>query len=469
MKGFDIGLTLVGYDRSVRYIKNSIDGDNKDFHNLIEELKNGDPLAFDEIYNRCYRHIAFVCSKFCDNKEDTEEVVQDTFVIAFKKAGELRGDTLLAYLRRIAINECFRIRKKNSRQQEYVVHSDDLIEGYAELDDNFLPEESLQNKEDQTELLRIIKRLPKKQWEMIYLYYYLDFGTEEIAHLMDCSMNNVYKTLHTARKTIKSKLEDSDKKKFATGKALVPLTALLFMEEELFASAYTPTASPFTMASHTNAVAGAAAKSTKGYVIAACVLTTGFVATALYFTLLPAVEDYYAHKPYYPAYEMVTPALEYPKDPKYMAEDFMEEMKPPVAEEPKKLEPEVILEPEHTEEHEPEVIPEPTEEPEPEPILEPEPTEESEPEPEVIPEPEPIPEPPEEPVHVDRTAEILAQLAVANTAEELNRVIRYFGFTFADQMQSSAGMRFRFYVTDEGSGDILIGIAVGEDGSQWRI
>ena len=66
-----------------------MNGDNKGFHDLIEKLNSGDLSAFDEIYARSCKHIAFVCSKFCDNKEDVEEVLQDTYLIAFKKAGEL--------------------------------------------------------------------------------------------------------------------------------------------------------------------------------------------------------------------------------------------------------------------------------------------------------------------------------------------------------------------------------------------
>ena len=60
-----------------------------------------------------------MCSKYCNSKEDAEEVVQNTFLIAYKKADSLRGDTLVAYLRKIAIHECYRKRNKNSRLQEH--------------------------------------------------------------------------------------------------------------------------------------------------------------------------------------------------------------------------------------------------------------------------------------------------------------------------------------------------------------
>ena len=70
-------------------IKISFEASNGDINNLIERFKDGDQVAFDEIYKRCRGHITFVCAKFLISREDIEEVVQDTFFIAFKKSGEL--------------------------------------------------------------------------------------------------------------------------------------------------------------------------------------------------------------------------------------------------------------------------------------------------------------------------------------------------------------------------------------------
>jgi len=437
------------------------DGDIKNFHSLIERLNNGDESAFDEIYKRCCAPITFLCQKFCDNHEDAEEVVQDTFVIAFKKAANIRSDTLLAYLRKIAIHECFRKRSKNSHRYEYIVHSDRPEEDYPELNQSFLPEEALQNKERQTELLRIINKLPKNRREMIYLYYYANFNTEEIAHLYNCTAATVRTTLFAARNTIKSKLEGTNKKYIFKG-ILVPLTAVLLMEEQVFAASYTGAGIATT----------ATAKPTKMYVITACVVAIGCAATLLYFMLRPTVEYYDAYQPA-PAYEAYTTALEEVTGGD--AENIIEEIQQPAAIEEK---PEQAEQPEETLETKPAEEPVQTQEPVPEAIAEPEPVEE----PEILPEPEPVQEPePEEtaepeqisepePSDVDRTPEILAALAVANTAGDVDSIISYYNFIFADQTRRhSTGEQLRFYVANEGSGDILVGMATIEDGNHWRM
>ena len=195
----------------------------KDLNILLEKFKNGDQRAFEEIYRRCYGHIAFVCSKLCDNNEDVEEIVQDTFMAAFKQADTLKGDTLLALLRKVAARRCYDKHRKS--QREPIVYSDEAID-VEDFDEDFLPEEYLQNKESQTNLLRIINELPTKQREMIYLYYYADINTEEIARLNNCSSVNVRKILFKARQTIKSKL--------GTTMSGVSLSSLLLAEEGAF-------------------------------------------------------------------------------------------------------------------------------------------------------------------------------------------------------------------------------------------
>jgi len=76
---------------------------------------------------------------------------------------------------------------------------------------------------------------------------------------------------------------------------------------------------------------------------------------------------------------------------------------------------------------------------------------------------------PYDPIHLDRTAEILTALASANTAEDVNGIIHRFEFSFVRPIWLSTGEMLRFYVTNEGSGDILIGTTSYESGAGWRM
>jgi len=418
----------------------------KELNILLEKFKSGDQQAFDEIYKRCHGHITFVCSKLCDNKEDVEEVVNDSFMAAFKMANELKGDTFLALLRKIAARRCYDKYKKN--QIEYV-YSDEAIETEA-LDENFLPEEYLQNKELQSQLLKIINDLPTKQREMIYLYYYAGINTEEIAKLNNCTATTVRVTLHTARNAIRNKMKPTQMRGQMQGISLAPI---LFAEAETFAAGYASAS-----------IAGAGGVASKSIIsIVAGVVVVGVICATVYFIALQNDETYQIPEPAitvnYPVIVNDPPAIEESE-----ALDEEEEKEEPEAqEEPEIFEPpptppqEYIpteTQPPILEEAPEEILPEEY----PEEILEEDLEEELE-------EPEPIEEPP----HIDITPKILEALALAVNSQDVDRIITYYGFTFTTQMTNSAGESFRFYVLDVGNGDILIGIATQSDNDQWRM
>jgi hypothetical protein len=70
---------------------------------------------------------------------------------------------------------------------------------------------------------------------------------------------------------------------------------------------------------------------------------------------------------------------------------------------------------------------------------------------------------------IDRTDQILTALAAANAQSTLDHIIDYYGFALVGEIKSSTNVLFWFYVTDEGSGDILVGVSAYEDGSHWRM
>ena len=415
---------------------------HKELNILLQQFKDGDQKAFEEIYKRCSGHIAFVCSKLCDNKEDVEEAVQDTFMAAFKNVDTLRGDTLLALLRKIAARRCYDKRKKN--QSEPLVYLDEPIE-VVDLDEDFLPEEYLQNKESQTNLLRIINELPTKQREMIYLYYYADINTEEIASLNNCSGVNVRKILFNARNTIKSKLTSG------MGMAgVAPITAVLLAEEAAFTAGYAGAAAGTTVAT-----TGTATSATSYIAIAAGVIAIGAISIAAYFALSSPAQE--VHEETTPPIAIISPILT--NDIEEPTEEIIQQTIE-ITEEPIEEPAEEIIEEPIEEVYEPEYIqytPEPIAafEEEPTEMEEPEQTEEQ-PELEEPNEPEQEPEPPT--VYVDRLSEILAALAAATTTEEAGDIINRYGFVRTDSIRSSDYEWFWFYVYVSGNGDILVGI-----------
>ena len=380
--------------------------------------------------------MSFVCTKFSESKEDAEEIVQDTFVIAFRKVNELRSETLLAYLRKIAVNECFRRRKLNNRRNYHHDLTDIIIDDVHELDKNLLPEDAFLNKERQARLLAEINQLPKVQREAIYLYYYIGFSIQEIAAFMDCSINYVCVNLSRARKTIKRRLEE-DRTSKVTVKALVllPLAALFVAEEAIFVAAYVPLvvaggAAVGTMASGSGA-AVAGTGSVVGYVTAACVAFTVAAAVTFYIALQPESEAVVAQSP--TVVEVTAPITT--ASPTTI---------PPTTPVVTTSSPETTA-PETTP---PETTPQPTS-----PAL-------------TIPAPATPAPTTTPPIPVDRTHQVLAALLHIHTRADLERVLAQYDFAFDQQVTTMAGVHLTFYRFNEGAGDILVGSV---NSGEWRM
>ena len=450
-------------DNRYRLVVRKMPKDKNELNALLIKFKNGDQEAFEEIYKRCKSHIAFLCSKLCHNKEDIEEIVQDTFMTAFKKADELRSDTFLALLRKIAARGCYQKNKKDNLDSQVFAGLDDISEK-METKEDFLPEEYLSNKERQAELLRIISDLPAKQREMIYLYYYAGINTEEIAKLNNCSSVNVRKILYVARNTIKSKIEGQTKSKTGTymAGAGVSLTAIFLAEEQAFAAEYVGTG---TVEAGTIAALGAAGKiagtTTAATVTntvataAACVIFAGAVFTTAYFTLWQGAEEVEIPEP--TAAALIQEEAPEPENP--IAEGIIEE--------------ETLYIPNNSEYsinmYESYQVYETVEPETTEPVI-------AETEAAALPQPQPQipqaeePPPPEtEPEVVDRTREILAALTGAATDRDINNIIARYGFVRIAQVRSTLERQYSFYALNEGSGEIMIGVGIYEDGSPARI
>jgi len=482
----------------MRWVKISVNGTDRGFDVLLERLKNGDQSAFDQIYNRCYAHLLFVCKKFCYSKEDAEEVVNDVFHIAYRKADELRGDTLLAYLRKVAVHASYRKRKENRQHYEYTVPITEHTEDVTELATEFLPEEYLADKQMRSEIMQMIDKLPKTQREMVYMYYYVDINSAEIAKLQGCSQGHVRKTLFKAKNAIKAQLKGTK------AKAIVPLGALILAEEAAFAAGYVAVAATITAGAGT--VAAVAAKSAVkayviAYVIAACV-TVGAAVTGIYLWHTATEPDSaaitagtatgyerydsrgaitYYMAPVIPTTEQHAQGTTEPElaigyenyDNGELDIDYSS-IYHSVFDEPSQES--VPAEPATEYEGYANSQADPYEEPAPgypqfyeseEPIADPEPqlaypADNSTPS-------EEEPTEPYTPAPHDPTQQILAALSMATTAYQVNDIMDAYNFTHFFQIRHSDEELFRFYVVNWGSGDILIGMLIGESGEGWRM
>ena len=104
---------------------------------LVAEAKEGSAEAFTVLVNQYERNIFHLALNITSNKEDAEDVLQESFLKAYTNLGRFQGNSrFYTWLVRIAVNESLmKLRKRRSDRQ---VSLDEKLETD---DDNLLPRE----------------------------------------------------------------------------------------------------------------------------------------------------------------------------------------------------------------------------------------------------------------------------------------------------------------------------------------
>ena len=117
-----------------------------DLKEIIKRFKNGDDAAFEELYKGTVRYIYSIVYAYLLSKEDAEDVVQNTYlkIYALRKRIDYEK-SLIAYMKRIAINYAFKMMRKRQTLKiaEPVSNDPEVKETAEEVLKNLEPQERL--------------------------------------------------------------------------------------------------------------------------------------------------------------------------------------------------------------------------------------------------------------------------------------------------------------------------------------
>ncbi|HEX8502190.1 MAG TPA: sigma-70 family RNA polymerase sigma factor [Pyrinomonadaceae bacterium] len=88
---------------------------------LAARARDGDEPAFEELFLRHRRRVALIASRFFRERQQVEEVVQESFAKAFFALGEFtnrRDASFAAWLARISFNACYDELRRQKRRPE---------------------------------------------------------------------------------------------------------------------------------------------------------------------------------------------------------------------------------------------------------------------------------------------------------------------------------------------------------------
>ena len=111
----------------------------------VDQFREGDSNAFEELYRITSKRIYFVCLNMLKDEQDANDAMQDTYLTACKSIRQLSDPkSFPSWIERIAINRC----KNIIKQKKPVPVDDDMFkETLIEEDELTLPEEYILTKE----------------------------------------------------------------------------------------------------------------------------------------------------------------------------------------------------------------------------------------------------------------------------------------------------------------------------------
>ncbi len=177
-------------------------------HNFktISRLKEGDLLAFDEIYSRYSNRLFCFVLKLIKQEQDAEEIVQEVFLKLWRSRDKIDLHTSFdSFVFTIAYNHTMSMLRKRVHEQKYLNHLAGL-QRTSEAEDII---DELTFQEIQGCYLRLLEQLSPRQREVFLLSRDEKLTYKEIAGKLDISVNTVEIHMTKALRFMKDNLGKS--------------------------------------------------------------------------------------------------------------------------------------------------------------------------------------------------------------------------------------------------------------------
>lgn len=162
---------------------------------LLARCRAGDAAAWREIYDANFEFLERICRRLGTPEAELDDVVQETFLVAFRKLRSFEGGKLSTWLYRIAANLVsgrHRRRRIRSAFQSLFGEGDEQLAR--------APDREYEAAEAQACVAQVLERMAFKKREVFALYELEGLSGEEIAERLDCKVDTVWTRLHYARK-----------------------------------------------------------------------------------------------------------------------------------------------------------------------------------------------------------------------------------------------------------------------------
>lgn len=163
---------------------------------LVKRVREGDTAAFSELVEQHKTLVFSVVLRMVGNREDAEEVAQDTFVAAFQKIREFKGASKFStWIYKIAYFTSI----KHLRKHKQLTSDLNMVEVASE-DDSVM--DTLHDNQKKEYLTLAISKLRPVDRNLIAMFYLDEMSVKEIQEVTLFSPSNIKVKLMRIRKEL---------------------------------------------------------------------------------------------------------------------------------------------------------------------------------------------------------------------------------------------------------------------------
>lgn len=166
---------------------------------LILELQQGDRnYAFSELVQMYQERLYWHIRHMVKNHEDTDDVLQNTFIKVHRSISKFKGDSkLYTWLYRIATNEAITFLNKRAKNNRLTSE-----EMQTTLINNLEEDVYFEGDVIQLKLQKAIATLPPKQQQVFQMKYFQDIKYDDMSEILETSVGALKSSYHIAVKKI---------------------------------------------------------------------------------------------------------------------------------------------------------------------------------------------------------------------------------------------------------------------------
>jgi RNA polymerase sigma-70 factor (ECF subfamily) len=180
----------------------------KENSQLIARLRDGSTCreAFGEVIAMYTESLYWQIRRMVQNHDDTNDILQNTFLKAWSSLEQFRGDAKLStWLYKIAINESLTFLEKERKRMNLSLDDEESFLINAIEADEYIDGDELKLK-----LRKAIASLPEKQRLVFNMKYFDDMKYEEMSEILGTSVGALKASYHIAVKKIEQYFNDND-------------------------------------------------------------------------------------------------------------------------------------------------------------------------------------------------------------------------------------------------------------------